>query len=142
MLTTYLLDTNMVSFILTGDSPAARQRMIRLAEDENEICCVSTITEGELRFGLAKRPKAVAAEARSVLDNFLARVRVVPWGREEAESYGVMRAKLEAAGKLLSSMDMLIAAHAIALNAVMVSHDTAFARVENLRALENWATDL
>ena len=91
---------------------------------------------------MAKRPKAVAAEARSVLDNFLARVRVVPWGREEAESYGVMRAKLEAAGKLLSSMDMLIAAHAIALNAVMVSHDTAFARVENLRALENWATDL
>lgn len=140
MRTTYLLDTNMVSFIITGQSPAARQRMLRLSEDE--ICCVSTITEGELRFGLAKRPKAVAAAARAVLDSFLARVQVVPWGREEAESYSAVRAKLEAVGKPLSSMDMLLAAHAVALNAVMVSHDGAFARVEDLSALADWTTDL
>jgi tRNA(fMet)-specific endonuclease VapC len=140
MLTTYLLDTNMVSYIITGYSPAARQRMLRLSEDE--ICCVSTITEAELRFGLAKRPKAVAAEARALLDSFLASVRVLPWGREEAESYGVLRAKLEAVGKPLSNMDMLIAAHAVALNAVLVSHDGDFARVEDLSASVDWATDL
>ena len=140
MLTTYLLDTNMVSYIVTGQSPAARQRMLGLSDDE--IYCVSTISEGELRFGLAKRSKAVAAEARAVLDSFLARIQVVPWGREEAESYGMVRAKLEAVGKFLSGMDMLIAAHAIALNAVMVTHDGAFARVEDLRALADWATDL
>jgi len=129
----------MASYIITGHSPAARQRILRLSEDE--ICCVSTISEGELRFGLAKRPKRVAAEARELLDSFLTRVRVVPWGREEAESYGVVRAKLEAIGKKLSSMDMLIAAHAVALNAIIVSHDGAFARVEDL-ALADWATDL
>jgi tRNA(fMet)-specific endonuclease VapC len=139
MLTTYLLDTNMVSFTITGQSPAARKRMLRLSEDE--ICCVSTITERELRFGLAKRSKAVAAEAKAVLDSFLSRIQVVPWGREEADSYGVVRAKLEAVGKPLSSTDMLIAAHAVALN-LMVSHDGAFACVEDLSALADWATDL
>jgi hypothetical protein len=76
------------------------------------------------------------------MDSFFARVRVMPWGREEAETYGVLRAKLEAAGKQLSSLDLLIAAQAIAISAVLVSHDKPFARVNDLYSLANWATDL
>lgn len=138
MLTTYLLDTNMVSYIVTGQSPAARQRMLDLTEDD--ICCVSTITEAEIRYGLAKRPKAT--EFRSLMDSFLTRVRILPWGRDEAVAYGSLRAKLEASGTPLGSLDTLIAAHAIALDAVLVTNDKAFARVDDLGHSVNWATDL
>ncbi len=138
MLTTYLLDTNMVSYIVTGQSPAARLRMLSLGEDD--ICCVSTITEAEIRFGLAKRPKATAF--RNVMDSFLTQVRILPWGREEAAAYGLLRAKREAMGSPLGSLDTFIAAHAIAIGAVMVSRDKAFPRVEDLYATVNWATDL
>jgi tRNA(fMet)-specific endonuclease VapC len=73
---------------------------------------------------------------------FLAAVKVLPWGRDEARAYGVLRANLESSGKTLENMDMLIAAHAIAIGAVLVTNDKAFAQVEDLHATENWATDL
>jgi tRNA(fMet)-specific endonuclease VapC len=98
------------------------------------------ITEAEIRYGLAKRPEAVALRER--MEWFLAAVKVLPWGRDEARAYGVLRANLESSGKTLENMDMLIAAHAIAIGAVLVTNDKAFAQVEDLHATENWATDL
>ncbi len=62
-------------------------------------------------------------------------------GREEARVYGELRKTLEAAGKPLANMDLLIAAHALAVPSVLVSSGRAFERVANLRG-ENWATDL
>jgi tRNA(fMet)-specific endonuclease VapC len=73
---------------------------------------------------------------------FLAAVKILPWGRDEANVYGTLRAKLESSGKTLGNMDMQIAAHAIALGAVLVTNDKAFAQVDDLRAIANWATDL
>jgi tRNA(fMet)-specific endonuclease VapC len=134
----YMLDTNMVSYITKGHSQAARTRMLNLENDE--VVCLSAITEAEIRYGLAKRPEATALRER--MEWFLAAVKILPWGREEAKAYGTLRAKLESSGKTLENMDMQIAAHAIALGAVLVTNDKAFAHVDDLHATVNWATDL
>ena len=69
-------------------------------------------------------------------------VRVLPWGRDEAEAYGRVRAKLEKGGLSLGNMDMMIAAHAIVTGATLVTNDKAFAHINELTATKNWATDL
>jgi tRNA(fMet)-specific endonuclease VapC len=134
----YMLDTNMISYIAKGHSKAARSRMLHLKE--NEIVCISAITEAEVHYGLAKRPEATALRER--MDWFLAAIKVLPWGRDEAKAYGALRAKLESSGKSLENMDLQIAAHAIAAGAVLVTNDKAFAQVDDFRATANWATDL
>jgi tRNA(fMet)-specific endonuclease VapC len=134
----YMLDTNMVSYIARGRSLAARTRLTALKHDE--VACISAITEGEIRYGLAKRPEATTVKA--VMDGVLARLRILPWGRDEAQAYGVLRAKLEASRTTLGHMDMLIAAHSVSTGAVLVTNDNAFAQVDQLHATVNWATDL
>lgn len=133
-----MLDTNMVSYIVKGQSPAARAKLLSLGDDS--IACLSSITEAEIKYGLAKRPEATGL--RTLMEGFLASIRVLTWGRDEAEAYGLLRAKLEAAGKTLGSMDLMIAAHAIATDAVLVTNDKAFQHVEETFASVNWATDL
>jgi tRNA(fMet)-specific endonuclease VapC len=66
----------------------------------------------------------------------------LPWRSEEAAVYGVLRASLNARGKSLSEMDMLIAAHALSVNATLVTGDKAFRLVESLRGLDDWTTDI
>lgn len=137
-MTVYLIDTNTVSHIVKGRSPAARARLAALRE--GEIACISSITEAEIRYGVAKIPDAHAL--RAAIEGFLARIRILPWGHEEAVAYGELRARLEAAGKTLGNMDMLIAAHAIAVGAVLVTNDKAFSHLRGLHSLVRWATDL
>ncbi len=134
----YILDTNMVSYIIKGHSKAARIRMLNLGEDE--VTCLSAITEAEIRYGLAKRPEAVALRER--MEWFLAAIKILSWGSEEAKAYGALRARLESFGMTLENMDMQIAAHAVAAGAVLVTNDKAFAQVDELHATANWATDL
>jgi tRNA(fMet)-specific endonuclease VapC len=112
--------------------------MLNMGKDE--IVCLSVITEAEIRYGLAKRPEAKALHER--MEWFLAAVKVLPWGRDEARAYGALRAKLESSGKTLENMDMQIAAHAIATGAILVTNDKAFANVEDFRGTVDWATDL
>ncbi len=76
------------------------------------------------------------------MDGFLASIRMLPWGRDEAEAYGRVRARLEKSGVSLGNMDMMIAAHAIVTGATLVTNDRAFAQVDELAAIANWATDL
>jgi tRNA(fMet)-specific endonuclease VapC len=132
-----MLDTNMVSYIVKGRSRAASARLLAL--DDDEIATLSAITVAEIRYGLARRPEATALKA--LMDGFLASVLVIPWGRDEAETYGRVRAKLEKSGLSLGNMDMMIAAHAIVTRATLVTNDKAFAQVDELAATVNWATD-
>ena len=106
----------------------------------NEVGCISIVTEAEIRYGLAKKPPSLAL--RTVLDDFLGKIQILPWGSDEAAAYGTLRFRLERAGKILGALDMLIAAHAISANATLVTGDKAFAQVEDLRPPVNWATDL
>ena len=138
MTTLYMLDTNTISYVIKGRSAAARGRLLGLGA--HEAGCISAVTEGEIRYGLERRPEAVAL--RRLAEMLLASIRVVPWGRDEAQAYGELRAKMEASGKVLGHMDMLIAAHAVALGAVLVTSDKAFRQVDGLRGVEDWAGDL
>jgi len=134
----YMLDTNTVSYILKGKSPAARARLASLGPDE--VASISIVTEFELEFGLAKNPNATSL--RRALRWFLARIQILPLGSAEARAYGQLRAQQEAAGRPLESMDMLIAAHAIAVGAILVTADKVFDSVAGLVGKENWATNL
>jgi tRNA(fMet)-specific endonuclease VapC len=114
----------------------ARRRL----EDNLADAAISTITEAELRFGLAKRPEAV--KLRKAVESFLSVITVLSWDSEAARAYGVMRAKMMSSGKTLSALDLLIAAHATALDSVLVTSDKAFEHAEGVSALVNWATDI
>ena len=127
----YLLDTNTVSHLIKRH-PQATQRL--LAVPMHSVC-ISAITAGELAFGLAKRPEAVALKA--AVSEFLRRVEVLPWDEAVAQAYGTLRAQLQNQGTPLAALDMQIAAHALHAKAVLVSSDAAFLRVTQLE-IENW----
>lgn len=128
----YLLDTNTVSHALRGH-PKVLARMTTVAMAG---MCISAITEGELLFGLARRPDA--ARLHALVDEFLRRVDVLPWDRAAAGCYGNLRAALGSRGKALAPLDLLIAAQAQAIGAVLVSNDQVFAHCEGL-VWEDWA---
>jgi len=133
-----MLDTNTVSYILKGVSPAARNRLASLQPDK--VACISAVTEAELWYGLAR---VGASERRqNALRTFLSRLQILPWGSEEAAIYGPFRATQESIGKPLGPLDTQIAAHAIAVRAILVSSDSAFQHAVGLPGLESWATDL
>lgn len=133
----YMLDTNTVSYILKGQSRMARKKLRDVSVD-NEVC-ISSITEAEVRYGLEKRQ--VSHEFRTETERFLDVIDIESWGSAAAKKYGAMRARLDIAGKPLSSMDLLIAAHAVSLGATLVTNDHAFKNVQGL-TLANWAVDL
>jgi tRNA(fMet)-specific endonuclease VapC len=134
----YMIDTNTVSYIVRGRSAAARARLAGLRDDE--VGCISVITEAEIRYGLARMPNAHVL--RLAVEGFLSKIKILPWGGEEAIAYGNLRAKLESLGKTLGNLDMLIAAHAMSVGAVLVTNDKAFLHVDDLHATEDWAMDL
>lgn len=133
-----MLDTNTVSYIVRGKSQAARAKLYRLRD--HEIGCISVITEAELRYGTSKQAPGSARLA--ALNSLFEKLRILPWGSDEALIYGDLRAKLERAGKVLGNLDTLIAAHAVSTNATLVTRDKTFAQVEDLRPPVNWATDI
>ncbi|WP_438395562.1 type II toxin-antitoxin system VapC family toxin [Caballeronia sp. DA-9] len=127
----YMLDTNTVSHLIKRHTSV----MPRLEAVSISSVCISAITEGELLFGLAKRPDAI--KLRRSIHEFLLRANVLPWDTLVAEEYGTLRAELEQLGKSLAPMDLLIGAHARCVDAVLVSNDRVFQHVPNLK-LEDW----
>jgi tRNA(fMet)-specific endonuclease VapC len=130
-MTRYMLDTNTVSHILR-EHPLVTKRI--LSEPMTSLC-ISAITEGELLFGLAKRPEA--KRLQQAVHEFLLRVVSVPWDSSAAEHYGVARAEMEAEGKVLAPLDLLIGGHALSVAATLVTNDQAFRRMTGLQ-IEDW----
>ena len=128
-----MLDTNAVSAIAKGQAGDLSDFL-----NDKQIC-VSVIAEAELRFGLARR--AVNADLRRIVENFLGSVDILPWTSACAQRYGLLRTELEALGKPLAPMDLLIATHALAEGCVLISADRAFSRVPGLRVLD-WKSDV
>src|SRR5262249_29099768 len=131
-MTPYLLDTNIASYIIKGSSPTVRRRLSQVAMAQLSI---SAVTEGELRYGVARRPDA--AGLHNVVEQFFLRVRIHPWDSEAAQRYGTIRAALEKVGQPMGNLDLMIPAHAAALGAVLVTNDHAFRRINALR-IEDW----
>lgn len=127
----YILDTNIVSYVLRKN-PIVLDKLKQLPI---AALFISSITEGELRFGLAKKPDAKVLH--EMVEEFLKYVEVLPWNKDTAKTYGYLRASLEKQGKSISSLDLLIASHAISVNAILVTSDLVFQNIESLKT-ENW----
>lgn len=133
--TRYLLDTNIASYVIKGNNPAVDRRLVKVAMAQFAI---SAVTEGELRFGAARLPHA--ARLHGMIEDFFLRVQTVPWDSDAARQYGQLRATLQREGETMGNLDAMIAAHALALNAVLVTNDHAFARIKKLK-VEDWTKE-
>ncbi len=132
MPTLYVLDTNTVSYIVKGHPARARQHLMDVPAEQ---VAVSVITEAELRFGIAKKPGATTL--KRAVEEFLWRVAILPWDSEAAHHYAELRASLERTGRTIANLDLMIAAHAIAAGATLVTNDATLRRLKQLRT-EDW----
>jgi len=127
----YMLDTNIIAHLFKNHPNVVN----RVSKSPMTSLCISAITEGEILFGLAKRPEA--KKLHTLVHELLLRVDTLPWDNSVTKIYGTLRANLENTGNLLAPLDLLIAAHALATDIVLVTNDQAFYRIPNL-AIEDW----
>ena len=130
-MTRYMLDTNTVSHLL-NKHPAVARRVVAVPITS---LCISAITQGELLFGLARRPDAKTLH--NIVWEFLRRVDVLAWDASTAPVYGSARAATQRQGKVLAPMDLLIGSHALSIDAVLVTNDHAFGQIPGL-TIEDW----
>ena len=98
--------------------------------------CISSITQAELLRGVTGKPEANRLPL--AVKEFLIRVDIMPWDSDAAEAYARLRTSCESEGTPLGTMDMLIAAHSVAVGAVIVTNDQAFYKVKHHLSLEDW----
>lgn len=121
----FMLDTNAVRMLLERRSPQLDQWFAE------ERCSLSAIVAAEIRFGLARRrlPERRAALVCDLLEV----LPVEAFDEQVAKTCGRLRAELQRLGITLAAMDLLIAAHALALERMLVSSDQVFASVPDLQ---------
>lgn len=127
-----MLDTNVVSHLMRGH-PAVDRAVV--AHPRSELC-VSAVTAGELLFGLQRRPER--PRVATATERFLAQIETMPWDLLAARTYGAFRAEIERQGQSLAPLDLMIAAHAIAVGAVLVTNDQAMLRLTSLET-QDWS---
>src|ERR1700692_1023881 len=120
----YLLDTNTVSFIIKGNIPRVRERLLKVP-----------IAEVELRFGVARLPQA--SKLGIVVEEFLGRLEIIAWDSIAARHYARVRAALEERGEPMGNLDLMIASQALAVTAIVVTNDHVFRRVRG-QTIEDW----
>jgi len=99
--------------------------------------CISSITQAELLRGVARKPEA--KQLPIAVKEFLIRVDIMPWDSDAAEAYARLRTSCEMEDTTpLGTMDMLIAAHSVAVGAVLVTKDQAFYKAKSHLSLEDW----
>lgn len=129
----HMLDTDMSSYVLKRRNPALVERFAAFAPAD---ICVSVVTKAELLFGVESLESM--HPLRFKVRGFLRGVQVRPWDEAAADVFPGIKHSLNRAGLAIGPMDMMIAAHALALDAVLVTNNIRhFARIPNLR-LENW----
>ena len=132
----YMLDTNILSYLMRGpDGALAKKVASHVAKD----LCISSITYAELRYGIDRKDNGrKKAQLEQSLLMFLSGIRVVAFDDKASVAYGKVRSALELTGNRIGLMDMLIAAHALSREDILVTHNTReFSRVEGLN-VEDW----
>ena len=127
-----MLDTNIISDLIRNPQGKAFKHVTRVGEQN---ICTSIVVAAELRYGCIKSgsPRLLRAVA-----DVLSEITVLPFDVPADDHYGMIRCELEAAGKPIRGNDLLIAAHACATEATIVTaNDDEFKRVRGLK-VENW----
>ncbi len=128
----------MVSYIIKNHPPEIRKRLSSLPITSITL---SAVTQGELLYGLAR--KGHPTPLAKLIREFLFRVETLPWDEQAANVYGDLRASCVSVGITLGALDMMIAAHAIATNTILVTHDKAFSLVpDGVLTIEDWLNNI
>ena len=130
----YLLDTDICIYIINERPLHVRARFAKHSVGDIGI---SSITASELAFGVAK---SGSLRNRRALEQFMLPLDVAPYDAEAAFVYGDIRAGLEQRGAVIGPLDMLIAAHAVALGVTLVTNNDAELRRVPALKCENWAS--
>ena len=127
----YMLDTEIASYLIRGDHPCVTKKFTELYEK----CVISSITAAELQYGARKRNnRALTQKVQALCDL----IPIISWNEDAATNYAKLRVELEFAGTPIGNMDMMIAASALAEEAVLITNNTEhFSRISALN-LENW----
>jgi tRNA(fMet)-specific endonuclease VapC len=130
----YLLDTDIASYIIKS---ASLELECKLSSIPVSQLAISTISRAELLYGLRRKPTSHRLQAK--VQSFLAYVRVRSWDVGAADQYAEIRHRLASTRQSIGELDAMIAAHAIALGATLVSNNTRhYERVGPPLLLENW----
>ena len=131
----YLLDTDTCSYLIDGRFVEVQQRALSLPIND---LAISVITRSELRFG-AELKKSIKLDR--LVNRFLAEFQCLPWTASCADIHAAIRAQLQRSGSPIGGFDTLIAAHALALDMTLVTHNTRhFEKVPGLR-LADWVSE-
>jgi tRNA(fMet)-specific endonuclease VapC len=127
-----LLDTNILSDLIRNPRGKAAKRIAKVGEDN---VCTSINVAAELRYGCARSGSGRLIEA---IEELLSEIDILPFDVAADAAYGMIRAALEASGKPIGGNDLLIASHAQAVAATIVTaNEGEFKRVRGLK-VENW----
>ena len=126
------LDINICITIINVKPPAVLERFKHYQLGEIGLC---SVVAAELAFGVAK---SGSVRNRQALEMFLAPLTILPFDERAAWAYGDLRAELERQGTPIGSLDTMIAAHALSLQAKLITNNTReFAQVSGLH-VDNW----
>jgi tRNA(fMet)-specific endonuclease VapC len=133
----YVLDTNTLSFLMQGDEAVVGRL---LAQGRTDVLLPQPVV-AEVAYGLARLPASARRDRlqrRFVL--FLAELTRMPWTDQVSLCFGSVKAQLEREGARLEDMDVAVAAHALALDATLVTDNQRHLRRVGGLKLENWRT--
>ena len=130
----YMLDTDVSSYLIRGDHPEVLEQLRKHLDE----VCISCITEAELQYGAMKRNNRRLTQKGNLFSDL---IPCIDWTQSTAKVYAGLRTELEAQGTPIGSMDMMIAASALAEDVTLVTNNVAhFSKVKGLK-LENWVLD-
>jgi tRNA(fMet)-specific endonuclease VapC len=135
MPTQYVLDTNILSDLLKNPQGKVAQRISSLPSEERDSLATSIIVAAELRYGVIKSGSSILAVR---VDQLLNALQILPLEPKADWHCGIIRSQLEKAGTVIGGNDLLIAAHVLSIDAVLVTDNVReFKRVKGLK-VENW----
>ena len=129
----WMLDTDICSYILRDQPKGIQAHFDRIDLDQ---LAISSVVLAELQFGVARLPSP--GKLHAAVNDFAGKMHILAWDENAAAHYAKLRTTLERRGTPIEAMDLMIAAHALSEDAILVSNNTShFARVPGLK-LENW----
>lgn len=135
-MTTYMLDTNICSFIMR-EMPVSVLKRLAAASSHKHRIVISAITYAEMRYG--QIGKKASARHKTLVDEFVRRVdAILPWDRHAVDAATDIKRELALVGTPIGANDVAIAGHAVAAGCVLVTNNLReFGRVGGL-VCEDW----
>ena len=131
----FMLDTDTCIFLMRGESLALAAKVQSVPLQQQVM---SAVTFAELTYGVQVSAAAKRKQNQSVLDSLVLHLAVLDWPQDAAKHYAEIRADLKKRGAQLGAADLMIAAHARAMGAIVVTNNLKdFERVKGL-AVEKW----